>query len=373
LGSNTWRYYNITKDENERDVCNEVTNYHNATLEGFLASWAHEALPGFLKGMWSSASNVPGNYTIKASGPSSFKLLSKDTGCFFTYRMDTGSFAGLAPTPCILGSSSDYPASGSCPPGKFQRTQDGSSTHFCAMCPAGTFGNGTNGCNPCELGTAAMAAGSTSCQACEPPLVSGSQGSYGPTCTLGCPSEDPSTMSTSSGNIIHKNGASCDVEVCPNGTVASPNNECLAAQNGNLCVAVSAVGTPTCKTKAEASTNMDSKTEGWGGAVLQLESADMSAAVCSTGVQQLAAWLANRQTWMGFNYTQWGANEGYPWAGSISGLQWHVLGSDNGSNFRSHLRCSGNALAGYGPRSSLTHGGGTILGECNPAAAASCW
>jgi hypothetical protein len=362
-GSNTWRYFNITKDENDYDVYNQVTSYHNTTLEGFLASWAHTALPGFKKGTWSSASNVPGNYTIKASGPSSFKLLSKDTGCMFTYRMDTGSFAGLAPTPCNLGSSSDCPASGSCPIGKFQRTQEGPSTHFCAMCPAGTIGNGDNGCNPCELGTAAMAVGSTTCQACQAPLVP-TQGSSNPTCALGCSSEDPSFLSTTSSNIIYKNGASCDVEVCPNGTVATPNNECLAAQNGELCIALSAAGNPTCKTKAEASTNMESKTEAWGGAVLKLESANMSAAVCNTGVKQLAAWLSKRQTWMGFNYTQWGAERGWPIY--IDGLQWNVLGTINGSNFRNHPRCSGNALGGYGPQRSLTHGSGTVLGECRP-------
>jgi hypothetical protein len=47
-----------------------------------------------------------------------------------------------------------------------------------------------------------------------------------------------------------------------------------------------------------------SKTAGWGGAVLQLESSDTSAAVCNTGVKQLAAWLANRQTWLGFSFGQ---------------------------------------------------------------------
>jgi hypothetical protein len=95
-----------------------------------------------------------------------------------------------------------------------------------------------------------------------------------------------------------------DVAVCPNGTVASPNKECLAAQNGNLCVAVSARGSTTCKSKAESSMTASSKTAGWGGAVLQLESSDTAAAACSTGVKQLAAWLANRQTWMGYNYNQ---------------------------------------------------------------------
>jgi hypothetical protein len=101
-GSNTWTYFNISKDEYDRDVYEEVTNYHNATLEGFLASWAHTALPGFKKGTWSSASNVPGNYTIKSSGPSSFKLLSKDTGCMFTYRMDSGTFASWAAAVTVL-------------------------------------------------------------------------------------------------------------------------------------------------------------------------------------------------------------------------------------------------------------------------------
>jgi hypothetical protein len=168
-------------------------------------------------------------------------------------------------------------------------------------------------------------------------------------------------LSTSSGNIIYKNGVACDVEVCPNGTVATPNNECLAAQNGDLCVALSVAGNPACKTKAEASTNMESKTEAWGGAVLKLESANMSAAVCSTGAKQLAAWLSKRQTWMGFNYTQWGAECGWPIY--IDGLQWHVLGAINGSNFRNHPRCSGNAHAGYGPQRLLTHGSGTVLGE----------
>jgi hypothetical protein len=68
-------------------------------------------------------------------------------------------------------------------------------------------------------------------------------------------------------------------------------------------VAVSAAGSTTCKAKAESSMTA-SKTAGWGGAVLQLESSDTSAAVCNTGVKQLAAWLANRQTWLGFNFGQ---------------------------------------------------------------------
>jgi hypothetical protein len=154
----------------------------------------------------------------------------------------------------------------------------------------------------------------------------------------------------------------CDATACPNGTVATPNNDCLAAQNGNLCVAASAAGRTTCKTKAEASINADTKTEGWGGAVLKLEWSDTSAAVCSTGVKQLAAWLSNTSTWMGFNYTQQGADEGY-YGRDIDGLQWQALGSLEGSNLRSYPRCGGNALGGLGPQPMLTQGRSTVLGE----------
>jgi hypothetical protein len=58
------------------------------------------------------------------------------------------------------------------------------------------------------------------------------------------------------------------------------------------------------------------QTGGWGGAVLQLESADTSAAVCSTGVKQLAAWLGSRQTWLGFNFT-----EVRLWVQQLAGIQ----------------------------------------------------
>jgi hypothetical protein len=95
-----------------------------------------------------------------------------------------------------------------------------------------------------------------------------------------------------------------DIAECPEGTVETFNEECLAAQNGDLCVAMSETGSKTCKFKAESSMTASTKTGGWGGAVLQLESADTSAAVCSTGVKQLATWLGSRQTWLGFNFTQ---------------------------------------------------------------------
>jgi hypothetical protein len=282
-----------------------VTLYRDDTLDDFLASWSYVGLPGLSTGPFGPTTNIPGNYTASPAGDSSFRLLSKDTRCTFTYRIVSGGFAGLKPASCKPGSSSDCPAGSSCGPGKFrQQQQDG--TFICALCAAGTYsssGNNTE-CLPCKSGTAAAAVGSTTCQACAAPLVS----SYkAPTaCVPVCDKEENYNLPTWGQNVIFKNGQACDVAVCPNGTVASPNNECLAAQNGNLCVAVSAAGSTTCKSKAESSLSDSSKTAGWGGAVLQLESSDTSAAVCNTGVKQLAAWLANRQTWLGFNFTQVG-------------------------------------------------------------------
>jgi hypothetical protein len=284
----------------------QATLYQNDSLSGFLASWAYIGLPGLSTGPFGPTTNVPGNYTASPAGPSSFNLVGKDTGCTFTYRIVSGSFAGLKPTPCKPGSSSDCPASGSCAPGEYQQQQQGAAslTYICGMCPAGTFSSSSSSkeCVPCSAGTAASAVGSTSCQTCNAPLVSSY---YSRTaCVPVCDKQEGYNLPTFGQNVIYKNGQACDVAVCPNGTVASPNNECLAAQNGNLCVAVSVTGSTTCKAKAESSMSKDAKTEGWGGAVLQLDSADTSAAVCSTGVKQLAAWLGSRQTWLGFNFTQ---------------------------------------------------------------------
>jgi hypothetical protein len=282
-----------------------VTLYRDDTLDDFLASWINNGLPALSTGPFGPTTDVPGNYSASAAGPSSFKLLSKDTGCTFTYRIVSGGFAGLKPTSCKPGSSSDCPASSSCGPGKFrqQQQQDAASTYVCALCPAGTSsssGNSTE-CAPCNSGTAAAAVGSTSCQACAAPLVASYKAATA--CVPLCDKQSRYDLPTSGENVIFKNGPACDVAVCPNGTVATPNNECLAAQNGDLCVAVSAAGSATCKTKAESSMTAGSKTGGWGGAVLQLESADTSAAVCSTGVKQLATWLGGKQTWLGLNFT----------------------------------------------------------------------
>lgn len=347
-GSNSYRTYDL------------VDRYRNDTLSGFLASWVYVGLPWLATGPFGPTTSTPGNYTASPAGPSSFNLLSKDTGCTFTYRIVSGSFAELKPTPCKPGSSSDCPASGSCGPGKYQQ-QDAVSTNVCVLCPAGTYSssNSSKECAPCKAGAVAAAVGSTSCQACAAPLVASY---YSPTaCVPVCDKQDDYNLPTFGQNVIYNNGQACDMAVCPNGTVSSPNNECLAAQNGNLCVAVSAAGSTTCKAKAESSMSKDTQTGGWGGAVLQLDSADTSAAVCSTGVKQLAAWLGGRQTWLGFNFTQWGANfapGGY--YAPIYGLQWQALGSLNGSNLMSYPIC-GNAHGGPGPQKMLTQGRGTVL------------
>lgn len=337
-----------------------VDRYRNDTLSGFLASWVYVGLPWLATGPFGPSTSTPGNYNASPAGPSSFNLLSKDTGCTFTYRIVSGSFAGLKPPPCKPGSSSDCPASGSCGPGKYQQ-QDAVSSNVCVLCPAGTYSssNSSKECAPCKAGAVAAAVGSTSCQACASPLVASY---YSPTaCVPVCDKQEDYNMPTFGQNVIYNNGQACDMAVCPNGTVSSPNNECLAAQNGNLCVAVSAAGSTTCKAKAESSMSKDTQTGGWGGAVLQLDSADTSAAVCSTGVKQLAAWLGGRQTWLGFNFTQWGANfapGGY--YAPIYGLQWQALGSLNGSNLMSYPIC-GNAHGGPGPQKMLTQGRGTVL------------
>jgi hypothetical protein len=175
-----------------------------------------------------------------------------------------------------------------------------------------------------------------------------------------CLRQETSSLPSNGYNVIYKNGQACDAEACPTGTVASPNNECFAAQNGNLCVGVSATGSITCKTKADSSMNNSTEQASWGGAVLRLEWSDTSAAVCSTGVKQLEAWLTGRSTWMGFDLTQYASRDDSYYA---MGLQWQAMGTLNGSNLRSHARC-GNALGGLGPQRALTHGNGAILGEC---------
>jgi hypothetical protein len=83
-GSNTYKTFNISLDADGCENKDLQTYYLNATLDGLLTSWAQTGLPGFYTGTYTPASNVPGNYTIRAAGPSSFKLLSKDTGCMFT-------------------------------------------------------------------------------------------------------------------------------------------------------------------------------------------------------------------------------------------------------------------------------------------------
>jgi hypothetical protein len=204
-----------------------------------------------------------------------------------------------------------------------------------------------------------MAAGATTCQTCEAPLVA-SYKDYGAACIPVCDKQETSSLPSYGYNVIYKNGQACDAEACPTGTVASPNNECFAAQNGNLCVAVSDTSSTTCKTKADFSMNNNTEKAGWGGAVLRLEWSDTSDAVCSTGVKQLAAWLTGRSTWMGFDLTQYGSRDS---SYNALGLQWQAMGTLNRSNLRSHARC-GNALGGLGPQRALTHGNGIILGEC---------
>jgi hypothetical protein len=310
-----------------------------ASLDGMLAAWVHN-----------SQYSSPETFTIMAAGPSKFKLLSKEDGCMYTYRISQGGFAGLKPTPCKPGSSSDCPASGSCAPGKYQQLQEGLASHFCAMCPTGTVSSGGSTCSICPYGRAAPTVGSVSCS-----ILGDSYSAVVPSCD--------STETVADLGQLYTDEQACTKVACPNGTVATPYNECLAAQNGNLCVAASPTGRNTCKTKSEASTMNNTKTEGWGGAVLQLEWADTSAAVCSTGVQQLATWLSKTPTWMGFNYTQKDESAGYYWP-EINSLQWQPLGSLNGSNFRGYPRCSGFAHGGSDGASMLTFGEGTALGKC---------
>jgi hypothetical protein len=58
-GSNTYHTFNMTWDDNyNQTVYQELTYYLNATLDGFLASWAHQGLPNFYTGPYSSASTT---------------------------------------------------------------------------------------------------------------------------------------------------------------------------------------------------------------------------------------------------------------------------------------------------------------------------
>jgi hypothetical protein len=246
----------------------------------------------------------PANYTVTKTGPSTFTLTDPGLRCELAYRITSGSFLGLAPTPCKAGADADCPAS--CPSGSAKQQQQPASAGFvCALCPAAGKGSDL------QSWKVGVSCGSTSA----------------PTAAAG--------TAKSAGR-------------------SSPGNRrslTAAAQAGS--------GTAKARTKSSADacggafkTPSGTSKPLFGSGILVADSSDLSQPVCKSNkpFAGFAAWLAGKKTW--FSHQD----------GEVA---WRVLGGTKDSQLAKLpvWGCAGTVLGGtHAPPEALA-GRGEQLGE----------
>jgi hypothetical protein len=169
--------------------------------------------------------------------------------------------------------------------------------------------------------------------------------------------------------IYIPSSSSCTPQGCPAGSIATINNECIAADAGKLCLLKGAAAADSDQSGSDSSSSAGSTSKNrcanagstaaagatrnasLGGAILELISSEISSSGCSPDVSELSDWLQGKHTYMGFNFTEIAGpssnNE------QASGVQWQVIGSLEGSNLGAWRIC-GLAHGGPGPQPGLT-------------------